>query len=711
MKSKKLLKRILSLVLIGALAGSVTVGSTFTVSAVYESFPIDYASYGVVGDFNNWSNDIIMNDNDGDGIYTAVISVPQNGSSYKIRANGNCDYIWGASDSNGFTANGDSCVFDESKYGQDITVYFDTRSGVDGIDKWYVGTVKPYPTATPEEDFVFEWDPLHECTELTGYRGKETKVVIPPTIEYIGWGRWSSGFANIGSVIESLTIPYTVSYIDPHTFTTVNVYKEFIVHENNQRYSSEDGVLFNKKKTGLLVYPKEKAVDYYRVPDGVTYIGDYAFSECENLTNVVLPDSIKTIGYGAFLSCRFTNITIPNNVESIQMNAFDGCENLTSITIPSSVEMIDYSAFCGCDSLTSVSIQNGVTYIDDFAFSDCENLMSVYIPSSVTKIGNNAFGKIYDKETKEYVTIPGFVICGEEGTAAEEYANENNITFKPFKKSLKNYSKINANIINKGDTITLNAQAEGGKAPYKYKYYYRTAEDSDFVALTDLTTETTCKHTPTKALKYSYLVEITDATENTNVKRFDIIVNDATLANNSEISALEISKGDTITLKAKATGGTAPYKYKYYCKTATASGYMALTDSTTETTCEHTPTRALMYNYAVKIADAKGKTQTKYFTITVNYVPLANNSEISALEISKGDTITLKAKATGGTAPYKYKYYCKTATASGYMALTDSTTKTTCEHTPTRALVYNYAVKIADAKGKTQTKYFTVTVK
>ncbi|WP_443725182.1 hypothetical protein, partial [Pseudoruminococcus massiliensis] len=122
----------------------------------------------------------------------------------------------------------------------------------------------------------------------------------------------------------------------------------------------------------------------------------------------------------------------------------------------------------------------------------------------------------------------------------------------------------------------------------------------------------------------------------------------------------------------------------------------------------------ITYKYAVKIADANGKTATKYFDVKVNAsasTTLTNNSTISATTITKGQTITMTANATGGTAPYKYKYYCKPSTNLNWTALTGTTTATSFSHKPARAITYQYAVKIADANGKTVTKYFTVTVK
>lgn len=144
----KMNKKALSILLAGATVASVVVASTASASAVYEDFETEGATYGVIGDFNTWEGDVALTDEDGDGLYTATVSVPvpEEGASstYKVRANGGWDYSWGAANADGVTANSqDNCSFTEEQYGKDVTVYFDTRTGKGGIDTWYVGTEEP----------------------------------------------------------------------------------------------------------------------------------------------------------------------------------------------------------------------------------------------------------------------------------------------------------------------------------------------------------------------------------------------------------------------------------------------------------------------------------------------------------------------------------------------------------------------------------------
>lgn len=129
------------------------------------------------------------------------------------------------------------------------------------------------------------------------------------------------------------------------------------------------------------------------IPDSITTIGNSAFYDCTRLTSVTIPDSVTSIGDSVFNNCAgLTSVTIGNSVTSIGNYVFEYCSGLTSVTIPDSVTSIGYDAFGYCTGLILVTIGNSVTNIGDYAFEGCTCLASVTIPDSVTSIGDYAFG-------------------------------------------------------------------------------------------------------------------------------------------------------------------------------------------------------------------------------------------------------------------------------------------------------------------------------
>ena len=219
-----------------------------------------------------------------------------------------------------------------------------------------------------------------------------TEVIIPTEIDGVAVTSIDHYAFYQCTSLASVTISNSVTSIGVDAFIDCSRLTSINVEQDNAVYSSEDGVLFNKKKTTLVLYPMGRSDALYVIPNSVTSIADYAFQLCTSLTSVTIPNSVTSISGSAFYGCTsLANVAIPNSVTSISHSVFEGCTSLANIDIPNSVTKIDISAFSGCTSLTSAIIPNIVTRIDNYVFSGCTSLASVTIPNSVTSIGHSAF--------------------------------------------------------------------------------------------------------------------------------------------------------------------------------------------------------------------------------------------------------------------------------------------------------------------------------
>ncbi len=149
------------------------------------------------------------------------------------------------------------------------------------------------------------------------------------------------------------------------------------------------------------------------IPNSVTSIGEGAFSYCSSLETInVDPNNktydsrnncnaiIETSTNELILGCK--NTIIPKTITSIGSSAFEGCSNLISVIIPFSVTSIEWKSFSGCSSLTSITLPNSVTSIGWAAFEGCSSLTNITLPNSVEKIGYSSFRNCTSLKYNEY---------------------------------------------------------------------------------------------------------------------------------------------------------------------------------------------------------------------------------------------------------------------------------------------------------------------
>ena len=161
------------------------------------------------------------------------------------------------------------------------------------------------------------------------------------------------------------------------------------VFYRNTKVKSFDELRFftGLTKVGEFAFSECTNLSSIILPDGITSIDQYAFQLCKALLSIDLPDSISTIGEGAFLSCEnLTSIVIPNNVSRIEKNTFYNCFGLESVSIPEGLKSVGNYAFFACTKLASISLPDSVSSIEECAFGCCEKLVSFDVPKSLTNI-------------------------------------------------------------------------------------------------------------------------------------------------------------------------------------------------------------------------------------------------------------------------------------------------------------------------------------
>lgn len=258
---------------------------------------------------------------------------------------------------------------------------------------------------------------------LYPYAKKDTAYTIPDSVVKIAKNAITSSLAleelTVGNGIEEITaetvteclkikklgVSASVKTIDTAAIAINTSIEEYIVDENNEAYSSVDGVLFNKDKTELICYPAEKAAVSYAVPETVTAIADNAFKNAK-LATVTVPDSVAVIGNGAFSSMNIlATVVLGNGIKEISENAFAGDKALISVVLGSEVTAIKDNAFLSCDSLKSITIPAKVSEISAKAFAECTLLADISV-SEQNETFSSIDGVLLDKSASTLIKYP-----------------------------------------------------------------------------------------------------------------------------------------------------------------------------------------------------------------------------------------------------------------------------------------------------------------
>ena len=197
--------------------------------------------------------------------------------------------------------------------------------------------------------------------------------------------------------LTSVTIPDSVTTVGGNPFTDCPNLTDIIVSPDHPTLATIDGVLFDKTEKKLISYPCAFTNTSYVIPQGIRIIGNDAFYDCDSLTSVTIPDSVTTIGEDAFYSCNsLTSITIQDSVTTIRENPFTYCKNLTDIIVSP-----DHPTLATIDGVLFDKVEKKLLCYP------CALISTSYvIPQGIRIIGDDAF---YACNSLTSVTIPDSV--------------------------------------------------------------------------------------------------------------------------------------------------------------------------------------------------------------------------------------------------------------------------------------------------------------
>ncbi|MBQ8134262.1 MAG: hypothetical protein IJ192_07660 [Clostridia bacterium] len=278
--------------------------------------------------------------------------------------------------------------------------------------------------------------------------------------------------------------------------------------------------------------------------------------------------------------------------------------------------------------------------------------------------------------------------------------------------ALANKSTIGSTTINLGKTVKVTSKASGGTSPYTYAYYYQLQDGAKKTYKTFSKTATATIKLPAAGY-YTVQSVVKDKTGKTVSKTFNVTVKNSTgkaLKNSVTTSAASVALGKAVKITSKATGGNQPYQYTYYYslyggKYVKATGY-----SKSAIAYISLPSTGF-YSIRSTVKDTSGKTVNAFKAVTVKKVTgktLTNSSFINTTStVEKNTTVTMKAKASGGTEPYQYAYYYKVGYGSWNTIKAYSTTESSNLKLSSVGK-YTLRVDVKDFAGKVVSKTFTV---
>ncbi|MBP0961836.1 MAG: leucine-rich repeat domain-containing protein, partial [Oscillospiraceae bacterium] len=216
-------------------------------------------------------------------------------------------------------------------------------------------------------------------------------ITLPEGVKRIGEDVFSTH-------LESLTLPASFEEFDSdEPFVNCAKLKSLSVKEGNEKFSSEDGILYNKDKSVVLICPQAKKDK-----------------------TIVLPSSVKAVAMSAFCYNEYIQTIDLSSVEAVGDYAFDGCLSLKTVKFSENLKDVGYCAFLGCPSLKSVRVYDQLSSIGEYAFGyDYDDELAEKIHEDPEKYQDES-----GNTQKAYSLVSSFRMYVDKDSVAEQYAED-----------------------------------------------------------------------------------------------------------------------------------------------------------------------------------------------------------------------------------------------------------------------------------------------
>lgn len=442
--------------------------------------------------------------------------------------------------------------------------------------------------------------------------------------------------------LSALMLMGTAVSVSAASFTQ-SIQTAAVLTEGKFSYSiNDDGTASITKYNG-----NEKNVVIPSVIGGkkVTVIGDKAFEENKTLVDIKIPDGVTRIGFNAFSWCTsITSVTLPNTVTYVGDGAFNGCTSMTYLSLPNSLVDIEQFAFASCYSLKVAALPDYIKRLKRSIFEGCRSLKTVRLPSNVERIYDNAFGgcsslvSVYVPEKATKIFSLAFRDCSE----------------------LRNF------------TIA--------------------GKDTEFDPLTF------------ENCSLLTIYGVKGGVTESNAKKYNIpfSTKKAPAVSLSTLSSDSIDYGESVTLKASAINGTAPYQYAVYFRSADSQTWIRACSYSKNNSIAVTPRSVGKNIIRLKIKDADGKITNTDYELQVR-AKLTNNSKISKSTAKSGEEALLTCKASGSKG-YLYSVSVRKGKYAEWQTVSGYSSTSSFKITQNSPATYFYKVTVKDSYGHTSEK-------